>query len=207
MRITKQTGDRMVIKGDRRRIKRNVIYGAIVVVVFIVPAVIYFIVTGLSLETTSGLIKALVFPIVALVGVATVLYHEGSRIVIDKARGRLVVRRPVNKEMAGTYPLRFVAEVRLRYHGNPYYFPKMSIVFNNDEEIILSSDVLLSMPGPGPLFKAPPMYGHVKREQDLGRDIASFMGVPFREIQGGDVTFGLDQADKEVFRADRESDQ
>lgn len=198
MRIAKQTEDRMVIKGDKRRIKRNIIYGAIIVAVFIVPIIIFAFTERLNISNISDIIIGLVFPVVVLIGVSTVLYRESTRIVIDKVKDRLSVRLPLDRVMSGAYPLKAVSEVRLRHHGNPYYFPKLSILLNNDEEIILSSDVMISIPKPGPLFKAPPLYGHVNREQQLARDIATFMGVPFREIKGGEVTFGLDQADKDV---------
>jgi hypothetical protein len=198
MRIAKQTEDRMVIKGDTRRIKRNIIYGAIIAAVFIVPIIIFAFTESLNITNITDIIKGLVFPVVVLVGVSAVLYRESTRVVIDKAKDRLSVKLPLNRIISGAYPLKAVSEVRLRHHGNPYYFPKLSILLNNDEEIILSSDVMISMLKPGYLFKAPPLYGHVIREQQLAMDIAIFMGVPFREIKGGEVTFGLDQADKDA---------
>jgi hypothetical protein len=128
------------------------------------------------------------------IGKEPVLYRESSRIVIDKVKGRLSVRLPFNDVMSGTYPLKAVSEVRLRHHDNPYHFPKLSIVLNSDEEIILSGDVMLRTPA----VYAPPLYDHVKREQQLASDIAGFIGMRFHEIKGGDVPFGLDQTDKDV---------
>jgi hypothetical protein len=194
MRITKQSKDRMVIRGDKRRIKRNVIYGVFIAAAIIVPIVFLIIRGNFSITNVSDVIMDITFPVVVIVGISTVLYRESSRIVIDKSKGRLSVRLPFSDVMSGTYPLKAVSEVRLRHHGNPYHFPKLSIVLNNDEEIILSSDVMLSTPA----VYAPPLYDHVKREQQLASDIAGFMGVRFHEIKGGDVPFGLDQVDKDV---------
>lgn len=198
MRIVKRAGSKMVIGGDKKRIRRLAIYGAILIVLFVVTPIIFIIKDGIDANSVYGLYGKLVFPVIVLLGVATALYREMSLIVIDKARGRLLAKRPFNREMAGSYPLETVSEVMLRHHGNPYYFPKLSIVLGNGEEIILSSDVLLAMPQ----LPAVPLYDHVKREQTLGKEIAAFIDVPFREIKGGEVTFGLDQADKEVHYAE-----
>jgi hypothetical protein len=194
MRIAKQSEDKMVIKGDKRRIKRNVIYGVLIVAAIAVPIVFFVLRGGFSITNISDVIMDITFPVVVLVGVSTVLYRESSRIVIDKAKGRLSVRLPFGDVMSGAYPLKVVSEVRLRHHGNPYHFPMLSIVLNNDEEIILSSDVMLSTPA----VYTPPLYDHVEREQQLASDIAGFIGVRFHEIKGGDVPFGLDQTDKDV---------
>ncbi|MBC7246703.1 MAG: hypothetical protein H5T73_02830 [Actinobacteria bacterium] len=198
MITARQSKSRMVIRCDAKRVRRITIYGLFLVMFFIVPAIVFAIKDGVDINSASDLSAKLVFPAVALVGTVTVLYRERSLIIIDKAKGILVIRRPADREMAGSYPLDAVSEVRLRHHGNPYYFPKLSILLSGGQEVILSSDVLLAMP----LAPAVPLHDHVKRERALGRDIAAFIGVPFREIKGGDVAFGLDQADKEVGGAD-----
>lgn len=204
MRIVKRADSKMLVGGNKKRIRRLAIYGAILIVLFVITPIIFIIKDGIDPYSVYGLYGKLVFPVVVLLGVATALYREMSLIVIDKARGRLLVKRPVNRKMAGSYPLKAVSEVVLRHHGNPYYFPKLSIVLESGEEVLLNSDVLLATPQ----MPAVPLYDHVKREQALGKEVAAFIDVPFREIKGGEVTFGLDKADKEVHWAeDAESEK
>jgi hypothetical protein len=66
----------------------------------------------------------------------------------------------------------------------------------NGGEVILSSDIVEALPVP--LGVAVPQIAHVERERKLGRDIADFIGIPYREVKGGEVWFGLDQPDKDV---------
>ncbi len=196
MRIARRSDHKMVIRASRSRIKRVAFYGAFLVTAFIAPSLVFAFKDGLNLSNISDLLFKLVYPAVALISTITILFREGSRVVIDKKKGRLSVSRPFHAESAGTFPLATVSEVCLRHHGNPYYFPKLSIVLCNGEEIPLSSDVHISTP----CTPAPPLYGHVMSERALGTDIARFIGVPFREVRGGEIWCGLDQAEREVSR-------
>lgn len=90
--------------------------------------------------------------------------------------------------------LESIAKVRLCRHGNPYYFPALSVSLKDGRGVILNSSVFMSVPG----FYAPPLVGHVVRERQPAMDVAAFLHVPYHEIKGGEVTFALYGANKQV---------
>jgi hypothetical protein len=126
MRIAKQTDSKLIIKGDKKRIKRNIAYGCIIIALFVVPSLVFLLRNYIDLENISYLLRAIAFPILALIGVATVLLRENTRIVIDKDDNTISAKLPFNKE-AKLYSLHSAIEVQLKHHGNPYYFPKLEI--------------------------------------------------------------------------------
>lgn len=200
MRITRRSDNMMIIAGDQKRMMRVTAYALTLLAATSVSIVFITTREDFGVDDLPNLIRCVVFPGIVFIGIFTVLFREKSQIIISKTKGNLPVKTPLDGGTTTTYPLEAVKEVRLRHPGNPYYYPKLSISLDNGEEIILSSDVLLSLPGPGPFFKALPLVGHVKSEQKLGRAIAAFLAVPYREIKGGDVPFGVEKSDTETAR-------
>ena len=157
----------------------------------------YIFVGKISIESNVDFIMATAYPIVALLGVITILYRESQFIIIDKAKELISVKVPPYKKRPRVFDLDRVTWVLLRYHGDPTQFPKLSLGLRDEEEIVLSDHVFL-----GIWWRVPvsPLAGHISREQKLGQEMAKFIGVPYREIKGGEVYMGHDQSDKEIRR-------